>query len=424
MSAIWAARTALYIARCGPQAWTPDYLCSRLTPNVSVPSCPSSTASSLQCPSPASSLQCPSPASSLQCPSPASQEKEKRQSATSNRDDLKIVESCKRFRRFIADPALIDSVVRCLAPWGSGRTPIIMDCNPGPGLLTQALLEAGHKVFALESNLDFLPRLQTLQRKANGQLKVLHCDFFRIDPWSEGIVQPPSMYSTTLMRTLNITEVPWASDVPLKVFLMFGHKNERVLLWRQIYCLYQRLNVYRFGRIELNVFLTETEYLKLISRPGDFMKYRALGVLFQVACHIELLHREPMSSFLTPSRFKGAAATKSGGFADNTLCLVRITPRRNLFSENFTPAEGNIFVYMIKQFMTRRKSKLIEKLDNLAPGSGEDLLRSLALPTDIATGCIHPEEYKLLFETLLRSEEFNRSFVLDEICEKIAATSY
>lgn len=299
-----------------------------------------------------------------------------------------------------------------------------MECNPGPGFLTRALLDAGHKVFALESNSDFLPSLERVQRAADGQLKVVHCDFFRIDPWSEGLVQPPSMYSSTLMKNLNISEVSWASDVPLKVILMLGHKTERILLWRHIYSLYERLSVYRFGRIELNVFMTEKQYRKLTSRPGDFLNYQALSVLYQVACDLELLHKEPISSFLTPTKFRSSATTKSGGHPDDNLCLVRITPRRNLFSENFTAADGKTFVQMIKQFLARRKSKLIDKLDNLAPGNGKDLLQSLALPMDIATGCIYPEEYRILFEILSRSEEFNQGFVFDEICENIAVTSY
>ncbi|XP_056423150.1 dimethyladenosine transferase 2, mitochondrial [Hyla sarda] len=411
MSSVWAARTALYIVRWGPPAGTSVFLCSRQAHHASVPSCNST------------SHQYPS--SRRSAATKENQKHQRSKSATDQSIELKIAESCKNFRRFITDPGLIDSVVKCLAPYGSSRTaPIIMDCNPGPGILTQALLDAGHKVFALENNSDFLPSLERIQKNRNGQLKVVHCDFFKIDPWSEGLVQPPSMYSSTLMKTLNISEVPWAADVPLKVFLMLGHKKERILLWRQIYSLYQRLSVYRFGRVELNVFMTENQYLKLISRPGDFMKYKALSVLFQVACDIELLHKEPTSSFLTPAKFRNPSMTKSGGFPDDGLCLVRITPRRNLFSENFTTADGSTFIHMIKQLLATRKSKLIDKLDNLAPGNGKDLLKSLALPMNIVTGCIYPEEYKLLFEILSHSEEFNPSFVLDEIYEDVAVPCY
>ncbi|KAM4040583.1 dimethyladenosine transferase 2, mitochondrial [Anomaloglossus baeobatrachus] len=409
MYSMWASRMGLSVVRCAPPAGTSVLLCSRQTRSDSVPRCNGFL------------HQCPSSGMST-----AAHKKQKLQKAkTEDSTDLKIAESCRHFRRFIVDPGLINSIVECLAPRGCSRTaPVIMECNPGPGLLTQALLDAGHKVIALESNSDFLPSLERLQRNASGQLKVVHCDFFRIDPWSEGLVQPPSMYSSILMKNVNITEVPWASDVPLKVFLMLGPKKERISLWRQIYSLYERLSVYRYGRIELNIFMTEKQYLKLVSRPGDFLKYQALTVLFQAACDIELLHKEPMATFMTPSKFRNLHTTKSGDVPCENLCLVQITPKRNLFSENFTPADGGIFVFMIKQFLARRKSKLIEKLDNLAPGNGKDLLQSLALPVDIATGCIYPEEYKLLFEIMSRSEEFNRSFVLDEICEDIEATSY
>ncbi|KAG9464037.1 dimethyladenosine transferase 2, mitochondrial [Eleutherodactylus coqui] len=411
MTSIWAARTGLYIIRCGPQAGTPVCSLSRQTHNCSVPT----HHGTLQ----------RDPSSRMAAATPHRQKPQWSESVTESSAELKMVESFKRSRRFITDPGLINSVQKCLAPWGCSRTrPVIMECNPGPGILTRALLDAGHKVFALESDTSFLPSLEKLQRAANGQLKVIHCDFFRIDPWSEGLVQPPSMYSSTLMKNLDIREVSWTSDVPLKVFLMLGPKKERILLWRHIYSLYERLSVYKFGRVELNVFMTENQYQKLICKPGDFKNYRALGVLYQSACDIELLHKEPMSTFLMPSKFESPSMPNSGGFANENLCLVRITPRRNLFSENFTAADGGIFVQMIKQFLAKRKSKLIDRLDNLVPGNGKDLLESLALPIDITTGCIYPGEYKLLFEIMLRSEEFNRSFVLNEIYEDIAVTSY
>ncbi|XP_073528902.1 dimethyladenosine transferase 2, mitochondrial [Phyllobates terribilis] len=409
MYSMWASRMGLSVVRCAPQAGTSVLLCPRQTRSDSVASYNGPL------------HQCPSPGMSAAAP----KKTKLQESKTDHSEALTLAESCRHFRRFITDPGLISSILEGFAPCGSSRmAPVIMECNPGPGFLTQALLDAGHKVVALETNSDFLPSLERMQSNANGQLKVVHCDFFRIDPWSEGLVQPPSMYSSTLMKTLNITEVPWASDVPLKVFLMLGHKKERILLWRQIYSLYQRLSVYRYGRIELNVFMTEKQYWKLISRPGDFVRYQALSVLFQAACDVELLHKEPTSTFLTPSKFRSLQMSKSGDAPCENLCLVQITPKRNLFSENFTPTDGGIFVYMIKQFLTRRKSKLIEKLDNLSPGNGKDMLQSLALPVDIVTGCIYPEEYKLLFEIMSRSEEFNRSFVLDEICEDIEASSY
>ncbi|XP_063773874.1 dimethyladenosine transferase 2, mitochondrial [Pseudophryne corroboree] len=398
MSSIRGAHMGMCMLRCGPQTGVPLLFHPRLSHSVVMSCCKSSSMSAVA---------------------------GDKQWATDNSGEMKKAASCRPLKPFITDPGLVNTVSKCLQQWGDNRTaPIVMECNPGPGILTRALLDAGIKVVALESNVHFLPHLQDLQSKANGQLKVVHCDFFRLDPWSEGLVEPPSMYSSTLMKHLCINEVPWASDIPIKVFVMLNLKKERNLLWRQMFLLYEQLSIYRYGRIELNVFMSENQYEKLVSKPGDLRKYQALGVLYQAACDIQLLHKEPWPTFMKTMKSKGSGTAKSGDLPDENLCLVRITPQRNLFSEKFTPADGNTFILMVKQCLAKRKSRLIDKLNSFDPGSGEQLVESLALPKTITTGSIYPEEYKFLFEIMSRSEEFDPNFVLDDTWEDIACKSY
>ncbi|KAM9316754.1 dimethyladenosine transferase 2, mitochondrial [Gastrophryne carolinensis] len=339
--------------------------------------------------------------------------------------EINIAESFKRFRRFITHPGLVNSVLESLDPWEHHRSaPIIMECNPGPGVLTRALLEAGCKVVALESNSDFLPSLKKLEKTSGGQLKVVHCDFFRLDPWSEGVVQAPSMYSSDLMEQLGISEVPWDTEVPIKVFGMLRHKRERFLLWRNIYSLYERLSVFRYGRVELNMFMSDQVYKSLIVKPGNFRQYHALPALYTLAYDIQLLHKEHISSFLIPKKFKGPSVGKSGDLSDDQLCLVRLTPRKDLFSDRFTPADGKTFISMVKQCLVRRRSRLLDRLDSWNPGNGEQLLQRLHLPETIYTGNIYPEDYKLLYEILAHSEDFSQSFVLEDSYDDIACSAY
>ncbi|OCT77942.1 hypothetical protein XELAEV_18029039mg [Xenopus laevis] len=241
------------------------------------------------------------------------------------------------------------------------------------------LLAAGARVVALESNKDFLPSLQFLQNNMDGQLEFS----FKLDPLRHGTMQPPVLYSSVLFNSLCIPEASRTKDVPFKVIGLLPQKNESTFLWKQIYNLYDRnISIYRYGRIELNMFLSEKQYMKLVSQPGDMRNYQALSALFHASCDIELLHME-----IVPN---------------DHLCLERITPRRDLFTNSLTRGNGNIFIVMVKQCLGKRKAKP-------DPGNGHKLLRQLALPEDILTGDVTYEQYKQLFEAMECSEEFNKS---------------
>ncbi|XP_068088188.1 dimethyladenosine transferase 2, mitochondrial [Hyperolius riggenbachi] len=322
-------------------------------------------------------------------------------------EEIQIVQSRNNLRKCITDPSLVNNILDDFVRLENDTSSkIIMECNPGPGVLTRAFLEAGYNVVALESKAEYLPSLKRLEESTAGQLRVFHCDFFRLDPWSEGVVKPPCMYSAALMERLGISEVPWASGVPVKVFAVLPHAKEHNYLWRNIYFLYQRLSIYNYGRIELNLFMSERQYRKLLAKPGDFRLYLPFPVLYSVACDVQLLHKEHISTFLSPNKRKNP---------DGHMCLVRITPRRDLFSEDFSPANGKKFINMVKQCLVQRKSRAVDRLKYWNPGNGEQMLELLKLPKNAITGNISPQQYKLLFEIITHSEDFHEELVFDDM---------
>lgn len=53
----------------------------------------------------------------------------------------------------------------------------------------------------------------------------------------------------------------FSPDIPIKVVGFLPQNKERSWLLKMVYALFERLSIYRYGRIELNLFMSEKEYL-------------------------------------------------------------------------------------------------------------------------------------------------------------------
>ncbi|XP_077569754.1 dimethyladenosine transferase 2, mitochondrial [Stigmatopora nigra] len=330
-------------------------------------------------------------------------------------ENVRYARTCRRLRRFIVNPELAKVVARHLGPDLQSAKTVVFECNPGPGVLTKTLINAGaQRVVALEPEKNVLRDLRALESILDGQLEVVHCDFFRLDLITSGFDKPPVMSTDKLFTDLGITEANWTEEFPAKVVAIVPQNNERGIMLKLAYSLFERLSIYRYGRIELYLFMSEREYMSMVAPPGQMRHYRALSVLWQMACQIELLHKAPWDSFVASKHTK--PPTK-GLLPNDHMCLVRLRPRSDLFSGGLTPANASTLLVMVKQCMAKRKEKLIKKLNLWSPDSGSKLLFELALPEDVLTGNLHPWQYLQLFQLMDKSQEFTQSWLFEEIMQ-------
>ncbi|XP_012299151.1 dimethyladenosine transferase 2, mitochondrial [Aotus nancymaae] len=303
------------------------------------------------------------------------------------------------FNRYITSRRLAETMAQIVC--GKQKTPphLFLECNPGPGILTQALLEVGAKVVALESDKTFIPHLESLGKNLEGKLQVIHCDFFKMDPKGTGAIKPPAMASQDLFQNLGIEAVPWKAGIPLKIIGTFPIRSERKILWKLIHNLYSCTSIYKYGRIELNVLIYEKEFQKLMADPRNPDLYQVLSVLWQVACKIEVLHKE----LLEPSQEK--------------LYFIQITPCRNLFTENLTPMNYQVFIHMVKHCFGKRKCRLLDHLRSLTPLDAKDILRQIGKKKEDKVTNLYPQDFKQLFETIQSSKDCAYRWLYDDRLE-------
>ncbi|XP_039182980.1 dimethyladenosine transferase 2, mitochondrial [Crotalus tigris] len=313
-------------------------------------------------------------------------------------------------RSFIVCPQLAHKVASQVTRginFEESRT-FLMEFDAGPGVLTRKLLNTGAHVIALENNKSFLPNLESLQKEFESQLDVVHSSFIKLDGNPHALLKG-ELCSETLFNNLRISEVPWTSDIPLKVVGIVPSKEERTFLWKYTYFLYECSSIYNYGRIELNLFVSERLYKVFVAKPPDKKYYQTLSVLWQTACDIHLLHKEPCSSFLTTSRKKSLGSNSP----NEHLYLVQLTPRKDLFTDFLTTDNSKIFIMMLKQCFGKASTKLLNKLNLWTYENAKNLLTELEIPEDVTAGGLYPEAYKSLFERMEQSNRIDRSLFCD-----------
>lgn len=318
----------------------------------------------------------------------------------------------------ISSPKLAATVAEILQLEEKARHEVIMECSPGRGILTKALLETGASVIALESQKNFIPHLKSLDEKRNGKLKVVHCDFFKMDPSNCNTVKPPIMLSQELFPTLGIKANSWLEDTPFKIVGMFPINNEIKALWKLLHDLYTCSSIFSYGRVEVYMFISENQFEKLIAGPTKPELYHVLSVLWQLSCEMKLLlQKVPLSLFEMYTR-DGLLVQKTPVKPQNQ-CFIQMIPRKDLFTEYLTPINYDIFFHMMKQCFGRRSALLIQHLHSLTPCDPLTIMNKAKIKASVKPSDIYPQDFKRLFKAIECSSDDDSKWLYDRVTEEV-----
>ncbi|KAM4860726.1 dimethyladenosine transferase 2, mitochondrial isoform 2-T2 [Thomomys bottae] len=289
-------------------------------------------------------------------------------------------------KRYVSSRQLALTLARLLSGRKSKRGPLLLECNPGPGILTELLLESGVRVVALESEKAFIPHLESLGNDMNRNLQVVYCDFFKLDPKVCDTVKPPIMVSRTLFKSLGIKPRPWSEGVPFKIFAVLPIRHERKAIWKLMYHLYACNSIFKYGRVELYFFIGEKEYQKLMATPKTPDIYQVLSVVCQVACDIKLLHKEISE------------------LVEQEMCFIQLSPRKRLFTGNLTPVNFDVFFHMVRHCFGKPSASLLHHLRSLSPVDSMEILKEMKFSKTTKANKMFPHDFKQLFETIENME--------------------
>ncbi|GAU87295.1 hypothetical protein RvY_00173 [Ramazzottius varieornatus] len=334
--------------------------------------------------------------------------------------------------------------VASLMSFSPSKPPLIVEGNPGMGLLTYAMLEKGaKKIRAFEGRAIFVYRLQAMQKHYGYDRLELVCpynvfDYFKkstkkLDlqiiaamakaeesaPTDASADSPdfspstaPNKVGFSLEERLDLMLNPskgepqeWSDPVPaLKFVGVVPQRCESVFLRRLLDNVAKRKGFCSLGRAEFFLLVSPRTYTMLTTQPGpktNLQVFRWMSIAAQTFFDITALDTAPRSSLLPP------VPKSKVEEASTQWTLVRLTAKPDLpdlIDWTLLPE----FIFFLKQAMTARLKPVVQWLEGWIPGYGKKYLDQ-GNNMYIRTGDLTAHQWTELFRDIVTSGDYASS---------------
>ncbi|XP_074662436.1 dimethyladenosine transferase 2, mitochondrial-like [Tubulanus polymorphus] len=315
--------------------------------------------------------------------------------------------AAKKIGAYILDKSLAETIVKSLVAANQLKQDVTpwLEVNPGPGYLSEALLEAGiRSLTVVERRQEFMPYLQ--------RLKTQYPDFsfHQKDFFNRGALQK-EVHEFFREVVPNLQIHSFNEKPPLKIIVSPGIAYERRLikiLLNQL--LISSISLFSYGRMEFIMILSSLEKQRLMLKwPISAFAYRERNALFSLMFDVDFLQKIDPGGIFPPqvvSNYK--KKTKQGQQVSESLHVVRITPKEGLFTHLFNQRHLPMFAFFVKEMLVKRSQRLIPKMEVFFPGCGLQMIDE-GYTMDQITGDISPDDFVKLFKNVLSWPDFEES---------------
>ena len=309
--------------------------------------------------------------------------------------DIKLKKRLRIRQKYIVDENVAKTFVEKL---GSVKGQAIIEANPGPGVLTRALVAAGaQKIIMLEPEKKFHSGLLKLQKEFGAdRLELCHGDFNKIDGNGPSCdlpnpCRPPLIPSRDLFS--KIRTVDWQSGRLTARFVgtETDSSNAAKVLMSNCMRVVNRDSIFRFGRSELAFFYPEKRAQRILAKPGEKF-YNRLAVLLSLFCEVNVLHKEPCSSFDPDMSSRN----------DEDMFLISLIPKRD---SDFpvSPYHLPYAAHLVRLMMAKRAQPILNALEAARPGS-HIVLDQEGLPYSVCAKELTPAQIGRVIGLFLQQE--------------------
>ncbi|XP_068727185.1 dimethyladenosine transferase 1, mitochondrial-like [Montipora capricornis] len=326
--------------------------------------------------------------------------------------DLELLRHSKKNYKYILDEELAFKVAHSL---GSLHDVTLIETNPGPGVLSKALFEAGAThIIGLEPERRFHPALWHLKEQITPpkRFDLLHGDFSKLDPHSGSVVNgaqctPPAISSEDVLA--NVLSQPWESDGLVARFLGIETASNpsvlpRVLLSHLSQMVSQR-GIFEKGRCELAFFYAEERAEKITAQFGS-KHFSRLTLMVSLFCDVQVLLRVPCRRFYpVHSREK-----------DKFLTLVSIVPKK-IPLVSVSSHDLHYLNYFIRLLLVKPQRRVVDAIESISPG-GHAILNQLNWSHDVSIRDLCSQDIGKLASAFFQWEGRSLHFYYDAGCNE------